>query len=193
MKQFIAIGDSHIDMFARLCKVTCRIPGASAYGITNLNSDTRANRIISALLSTLHEYKVIISLGEVDCNSVYWMKSMSKEDYVQAAISNLSSFLSTFTQHLIISSVILPPVDDYQKTNMRPQVSATKLERTNLVYLFNSHLQKMCTNNNYHYLDITTPTANKQGLLRNKFMISKTNSHLNPNTIFPIIKKGLGI
>jgi len=36
----IGVGDSHLDNFTFFCAATCRIPGATAYGLANPESES---------------------------------------------------------------------------------------------------------------------------------------------------------
>jgi hypothetical protein len=45
----IGVGDSHLDNFTFFCAATCRIPGATAYGLANPESETDDKKIKLAI------------------------------------------------------------------------------------------------------------------------------------------------
>jgi len=183
-----ALGDSHVDMFSSVCRVICKVPGASAYGTSNEKSKTHAREVFSGFLVGIREFQPLICIGEVDCNSVYWRGSIDKNTYVVTAITRLFNFIRNHYRKFIISSVVLPPVESYKNSKFRPHVSASREERSALVYKFNDHLKAASWHNGHYFLDITTPTVGDDGLISRKFF-RPNNTHLNVTAIRPIIEE----
>lgn len=195
----IAFGDSHIKMFESFTTSICKVPGATLYGLSNFNSQTSSRMRFFTFLKQ-PSTTVISLLGEVDCNALYWRKSstMTFQEYSKIAIKNYFNFLNLFNHQFIISSIPLPTVKSYQQSpytlrNKSPRfhVKALRNERKTLVLSLNQEFKKLAEENNYHYLDITTPTINKKGELKTKFISDPADSHLNIEAIKPIIERKL--
>jgi hypothetical protein len=189
-ERLIGMGDSHLDNFSFFCAATCRIPGATSYGLMNDNSDTRAREAFKGFLSAFPNYIPLLCLGEVDCNSLPWRRSMkgSPIHSVYSSIDNLYFFLREIDRKFILPSVILPPVDSYKGLGVRSHVTSDKEERTFLVHLYNRLLKEMSAKQGHHYLDITTQTMNKSGLVNSEYIISKSDVHLDPSKLYPIVR-----
>ncbi len=189
-KKLIGMGDSHLDNFSFFCAATCRIPGATAYGLMNDNSETRAREAFKGFLSAYPNYIPLLCLGEVDCNSLPWRKSSKCPpiDSIYASIDNLSSFLFEIDRKFILSSVTLPPVDCYKCVGIRLHVTSDQQERTKLVHLYNELLKEVAIEQGHHYLDITTKTSLSNGLVDPSFIVSTSDVHLDPSKLYPIVR-----
>lgn len=189
-KKLIGLGDSHLDNFTFFCAATCRVPGATAYGLTNPNSDTRAREAFLGFLSSFPNYIPLLCIGEVDCNSLPWRveSSISPEDVIHCSIDRLFRFLKETKIHFILPSVTLPPVDLYSDINSRLHVSAGKQERTILVNLYNNLLKENISKTNHTYLDLTTPTTGPDGLVDKHFIRSTSDVHLASDKVYPIVR-----
>jgi hypothetical protein len=184
------MGDSHLDNFEFFCAATCRIPGATAYGLTNNHSETRSKEAFLGFLFAYHDYIPLLCVGEVDCNSLPWKHGRidPPELFIDQSIDHLFSFLYDTKKRFILPSVILPPVESYSGTKIRPWVKANKEERTALVKLYNKKLQKESATMGHLFLDITTPTTGQDGLVNQSFVQSPTDVHLSSEKLRDIVR-----
>jgi hypothetical protein len=188
--RLIGMGDSHLDNFTFFCAATCRVSGATAYGLTNFQSETRAREAFLGFLFAYHDYIPLLCVGEVDCNSLPWKhgRTDAPELFIQQSIDHLFSFLSETKKKFILSSVTLPPVESYHGTKIRPWVKANKQARTELVKLYNSKLKNESAREGHFFLDITTPTTGPDGLVNQSFIQSSQDVHLSPEKLRDIVR-----
>jgi hypothetical protein len=191
--KLIGMGDSHLDNFTFFCAATCRIPGATAYGLTNPLSDTKARNAFTKFINVFANHIPLLCIGEVDCNSLPWRSNEhpSPEVFIMYSVDHLFQFLDEFNRKFILPSVTLPPVESYQELSIRTHVSAGKAKRTELVKLYNTYLKEGCSRLGHHYLDITTPTMNVDGLIDPSFIVSPFDVHLKPHTLYDIVRNNL--
>jgi len=186
------MGDSHLDNFEFFCAATCRIPGATAYSLTNLGSETHAGDAFYRFISAFPKsYIPLLCVGEVDCNSLPWRVTTTEKPsyFVHQSISRLLSFIKETKRTFILPSVTLPPVEDYKEIGARTHVTSCKQERTELVKLYNKVLKEVATKNGHFFLDITTPSTGEDGLVHQDFIRSASDVHLMPSKLYSIIKK----
>jgi hypothetical protein len=188
--QLIGMGDSHLDNFTFFCAATCRVPGATAYGLTNNQSETRAREAFLNFLFAFPGYVPLLCIGEVDCNSLPWKHGRTDlpESFIQQSIDHLFSFLAETGRQFILPSVTLPPVDSFRSTKTRPWVTANKEVRTNLVKLYNQRLREEVTKKGHSFLDIATPTTGLDGFVNQSFIQSTDDVHLSPEKIRDIVR-----
>jgi len=188
-EKLIGIGDSHLDNFTFFCAASCRIPGATSYGLTKPNSDTNAREAFLSFLSSFPSHIPLLCIGEVDCNSLPWRTITTKapEDFIYQSITSLFSFIKETNRRFILPSVTLPPVDSFKELGIRKFVTSNKVERSSLVKLYNSLLLKNAYDNGHIYLDITTPTTGPNGLVDEYFIHSSSDVHLQPHKLYPIV------
>jgi hypothetical protein len=187
-ERLIGIGDSHLDNFSFFCAATCRVPGATAYGLVNPNSDTRAREAFLGLLNAYPNHLPLLCIGEVDCNSLPWrtVNTERPSNFIHRSIDNLFYFLLETKRKFILPSVTLPPIESYKNLEIRSHVTANKQERTNLVHLYNRLLRETAEKLGHHYLDITTPTTGPDGLVNNSYIRSSSDVHLAADKLYPI-------
>lgn len=188
--RLIGMGDSHLDNFTFFCAATCRVPGATAYGLTNNQSETRAREAFLNFLFAFPGYIPLLCVGEVDCNSLPWKHNNTDppESFISQSIEHLFSFLAETGRKFILPSVTLPPVESYQGTKIRPWVKANKEARTALVKLYNKRLKVIAAKEGHIFLDITTPTTGIDGLVNKFFTQSDSDVHLAPEKIRDIVR-----
>lgn len=188
-----SVGDSHVDMFSPFSRAMCKVPGATLWGLSKESSETKAMRAFLAFLKAIPEFNPLICVGEVDCNSLYWHKneSLSIGKYLDICMKRLKWFLSNIEKKFIISSIVLPPVDTYKHSRGRPHVKASKEERTDLVKVFNNSLKNLAELDDHYYLDISTPTLGKDGLVHPHFIKTVRNTHLNNRKMEVVIREKL--
>ena len=192
-ERLIGMGDSHLDNFTFFCSATCRIPGATAYGLLNDDSETRAREAFKGFIKSYPDSIPLLCLGEVDCNSLPWKFNSSKrpEFFIQQSVERLFEFLDEFTTSFILPSVILPPIDRYRGLGFRPWVTSGMKERTVLVQIYNALLSTLAAERGHHFLDITSKTTGPDGLIDKSFIIAHNDVHLDPSKLYPIVLEAL--
>ena len=191
--KLIGMGDSHLDNFTFFCAATCRIPGATSYGLDNPNSETNARNAFTNFINAFPSHIPLLCIGEVDCNSLPWRSNehRSPEEFVMFSIDTLFKFLDDFNKKFILPTVTLPPVEDFQTLNIRNHVTAGKKKRTELVKLYNDYLREGCSRMGHYFLDITSSTMNAEGFIDNSFIRSPFDVHLKPWKLHNIVKERL--
>lgn len=176
MPKILFLGDSHIGYFKfgvqhNLYKPfeadICMVSGATASGLKNQNSFTRASEKFK---NFLYKYpknsEIIFQLGEVDCGILIWLKAnetkTSIEKQVQISIEAYKKFLEDLIEegyrNISITSVTLPTINDQDHVGeiislRRQKVNANFKERTNLTILFNHFLEEMCGDLKLNYIN----------------------------------------
>lgn len=192
-ERLIGMGDSHLDNFTFFCAATCRIPGATAYGLLNDDSETRAREAFKGFINAYPDSIPLLCLGEVDCNSLPWKFGSTErpELFIQRSVDRLFEFLDEFTMPFILPSVTLPPIDRYKGLGFRHWVTAGMKERTILVQLYNAMLSTFAKERGHHFLDITSKTTGSDGLVNKSFIIAHNDVHLDPSKLYPIVRDSL--
>jgi hypothetical protein len=192
-ENLIGMGDSHLDNFTFFCAATCRVPGATAYGLLNNNSETMAREAFKGFLDAFPKHIPLLCLGEVDCNSLPWKfgRTESPESFIYQSIEHLFTFLDEFNRQFILPSVTLPPIDAYKGLGIRHWVTSNMKDRTILVKLYNALLATKASEYGHRYLDITSQTVGPDGLIDKSFIISHNDVHLDPSKMYSIVRKKL--
>lgn len=182
-------------MFEGLANRLIMVPGATAYGLVNKDSKTKAGAIFSEALNAHKDSFQIFCLGEVDCNALIWKREISIPRFVVKSTNNYINFVKHNSLKPIVCSVPLPPVESYQqppyslrKDKPRGYVKADKKHRTQVVNFFNSRLKTLCTVISCPFINLTPHIQNGEGLLNMKFSRSPADSHLN-GLVEPILRK----
>lgn len=174
----VCIGDSHISVFDYIKQHNLinnaiidvlMVEGATAQGIVNPNSKTNALKLFKKRLKRAKRWQsFFFSLGEVDCGFVIWYRSekygTSIESQLYKSIENYIGFLNEAKQngfqHIYVVSVPLPTIADGQTlgkvANLRQQIKASQLERTELTLRYNQLLKNKCLENGLNFIDVTT-------------------------------------
>lgn len=196
--------------------------GASAYGLgkvstiqalKNTKSKTNAHEIFKEHIKNKKVIKknspLFFMLGEVDCGVVMWFrkneyKTTIKEQIVACA-ENYFKFLKTIKSmgytNIYVMTPNLPTIlDSYDwkdwKSDTRPKVigwGGNQLERTKATFKFMEELEKRCKEEEFVYIDVTTPQLDeKTGVVKKNLLIKekKWNTHIQwePNAKI-IVKK----
>ena len=190
--RLIACGDSTLDVLVDHCKATCRLPGATAYGLLNNNSITHAREAFSSFFASFPSDIPLIYLGAVDCSRLIWRKKeVEPKELIKNCVQNLFSFLSELNRKFIVVSVTYSPVDavkDYPKHSWEV---VSQQEMTDHIKLFNTYLKEGTETFGHYYLDITTPTTGPDGLIDPKHVRSNRDLHLIPWSLYYIVKEAL--
>jgi len=197
----LVLGDSHSGFFRRLNERQTTylfdvklVIGASARGVSNLNSKTQSRRLYSEKLAeTKGAKKVLIVLGEVDCGYLAYISAKKYNTTIEYQLieshRNLISFVDDvvigkygFTcDQVIISGSFLPAIRDTTFKNslhgLRPNVDAKQKERTLKTLFFNNMLKTTCKQKGFTYFDITTEAMGDDGTIKDKYLSPNIYDH----------------
>ncbi len=171
----LCLGDSHIEVMrhVRVPGVRFRVvavPGATASGANNPNSETQAlPTFLRALRSAKRWQHILIQLGEVDCGFVIWHRAarhgLSIEDQLQETLASYGALISraaACSDHaVLVMSAPAPTITDDphdwgEVANLRKEVGASQAERTLLTRRFNEGVEQMCGRLGAVFIDATT-------------------------------------
>ena len=211
------IGDSHTEVFWNMefspwyfWRLTPKIKvvhGATATGLTNPNSKTQALDIFENYLKkevNKNDY-VVFQLGEVDCGFAIWYRAekhgLSIQKQTLLAIDNYSILIQKASaingKKTIICSAVLPTIQDGNNfgevANLRKEVKANIIERTQLTLNFNRMLRQLAEKNHLPFINLDQSLLNeKTSVIHSKFLHKDTtNHHLDPSSLAKIISKEL--
>lgn len=195
-ERILVLGDSHAGVFEYIFDhdlwpphlINCDIVGgATAYGLTNDNSVTRAFPKFQQALKRFPDYgTVLIMLGEVDCSFALWHRANQRGESAAAqiprAVQGVVRLLDWLAQEgkkrrVVLVGAILPTIKDHQvhlqEFELRRQVKATQRERSDLVLAFNHALQRLAADRGLDYIDITAATLDPAlGVVRDEFLVA---------------------
>lgn len=198
-KNIIVLGDSHVSVFrSDLIKSifpetefkVVNVNGATASGLENPNSITKAYTVFNDAIKDDNESRIIIMLGEVDTGFVIWYRSQKYnipiENSLEITVKTYFSFIQSIKnpERLIIISAPLPTIKDGQDwgevANLRKEINATQKERTDLTILFNSTIESMCLKSSIKFLNLDPYIIGSDGLIKKQFFSkNRLNHHYN--------------
>lgn len=184
----LVLGDSHVRVFEHwwflwaLPRVRWHIeyvPGGTATGLPNPQSQTQAaSRFLAALRSVPHD-SVVLNLGEVDTGYTIWARAAREAQDAQApqrlmqqAADRYIAFITELAAHhrLLVVSAPLPTLpDDFEPANAvgttRKALPHTQAERTALTLAFNDRVAAACAALGVPYLDDRAASLGPDGLV----------------------------
>jgi len=202
-KRILVLGDSHVAVFKYINKNhktpyyfdTAYVSGATSLGIANPNSKTNALKIFkNKLQRTSKNTPVLIQMGEVDCGFVIWFLAEKKQTAVkeqfEKSIRNYKNFLLNEVikkdfQKIIIMSATLPTLKENTEglgeiANLRKEVKATQLERTELTLKYNQELKTFCEEHpELYFLDFDKDMLDTDGIIKKAFLNKDPLDHHN--------------
>jgi hypothetical protein len=168
-------GDSHATVFRHVAQLGLLprtsldlviISGATALGLANPNSKTRALPQFARVAATIPVQRpLLFMLGEVDCGFVIWHRSQVKgaapEAELERSIGNYIAFLKGLAAaghtRLVVAAAPPPTILDHQDwgeiANLRREVTASLSERTALTLQYNARLREWTRRHGYAFLD----------------------------------------
>jgi len=193
-KKVLALGDSHIRVFEHplfrfiFPKIEFKIvyvPGASASGIHNVNSLTRAYTIFKEALEKGGYDEIIVTLGEVDAAYAVWKRSEAHKVDVQAILEDIVGKYQEFILSLCAyapTTVISAPLQtisdcrgcDDETSKIRSSIDVTIEERILLSLDFNHQIHFFCTEQKIDFLDFDSWALNKHGMVQS-WLINRQN------------------
>ncbi len=168
-------GDSHVLVFNYLntnydfkpkFEVNAVI-GATAVGLRNPQSMTNALPIFNKKINEIINKKswLLFMLGEIDTGYLIWYRAQkfgeSVEKQMQESLTTYMEFVTNVKkkgfENIGILSAPLPTIADGQNwgevAQLRKEVIATQVERTQLTLKYNMELKKICMEEQFTYVD----------------------------------------
>jgi len=187
---YLCIGDSHIRIFDQplLRKGWNRrfrvkyIPGATAYGIGNANSQTRAYVQFKEELERYDYRRIVVNLGEVDIAYALWRIVLARngeiEELIQISLERYIRFLLELRSYakVYVLSVPIPTVKDgvlceHSKMMVRDDIGIAYEKKVDAAIKFNEQLASWCTSQkDIEFVDTTPYTMTKDKAVRTIFM-----------------------
>lgn len=211
-KSTLVLGDSHAGVFENfLFKKTfplrkfkvCSVGGATVSGLENPNSKTNTLGIFRSQLAFASKYdKIIFLLGEVDTGFVIWYRAIkynvSVNEMLTKAIFNYVGLLkeAKLLGDVIVISAPLPTITDNndwgEVANLRKEVKASQLERTELTIRFNHKIESYCLKNNILYFNFDQDSKGNNGLVKKELLNpNKSDHHYNSTAYANLILRKL--
>ena len=196
MREILILGDSHTPIFNHelfkekfpdLFFNIHTVVGATASGLENPNSKTKAYPIFREAIKKSTAKQVIVMLGEVDTGFVIWYRAQKYQESVASmmdkAIESYSRFLLELAMRfeVVCISTPLPTIQDGNDwgdiANARRDVTALLVERTALTLEFNRIMQLFCRQNNIRYLMLDGLSLGEGGTVKTDLLNSDCNNH----------------
>ncbi|MGZ8903912.1 MAG: SGNH/GDSL hydrolase family protein [Methylobacter sp.] len=196
MQEVLVLGDSHTPVFNHplfkekfpdLFLNVLTVIGATASGLENPNSKTRAYPIFREALKQTAAKQVIVMLGEVDTGFVIWYRAQKYQESVAAmmdkAIASYSCFLTELKMRfdVVCISTPLPTIQDGNDwgdiANARREVTASQVERTALTLEFNRIMQGFCQQNGIRYIMLDDLSLGDDGIVKTELLNSDSSNH----------------
>lgn len=208
------LSDSHGEAFKyvnwnalKLNASFCIIPGATASGLANPNSQTQALPRFKEYISNSVNQKdfMIVEFGEVDCGFAMWIRANREKitisEQLELTLKSYQEFLLLLSKSvrnkIIVVSAILPTISDNlpegEIAKLRKEVKSSQSERTQLTLEFNKKLKNICELNNFCFLDLDRSLLDKNnGLVKVEFRNENpADHHLNPHLLGKLIEDDL--
>jgi hypothetical protein len=180
----------------------CIVPGATASGLSNPNSKTKAFPKFKEYINKNVKKNdiTIIQLGEVDCGFTIWLRAQKNELPLEAMLQEAFVNYTTFIRNvilkncrkIIIASAILPTIDDKARfgivANLRSEIKANQIERTELTMSFNKMIVNWTLDKDIIYLNLEKYLFNSETkVIKSNFLnTDKTDHHPEPTEISKI-------
>lgn len=193
----LCVGDSHVRVMNHVCVPgfwfrVISVEGATASGIMNPDGTARAMPIFTSRLNRARPWqRVLVQLGEVDCGFVIWhraeRRSLSIDEQLAYTLDAYEAFIErlvagAFREVLVLSApaptIGDDPIDWGDVANLRSEVSATQIARTDLTLRFNAQLEKRCAAIGASFVDVTTGHMDERsGLIDARFLRATPEDH----------------
>ena len=196
LNEILVLGDSHSKVFGhKIIRKSpplyffniCYVAGATVSGFQNPKSKTQALSIFRAAIAKSKAKTTIVLLGEVDTGFVIWYRvkkhQSSVTEMLNQAIQNYQDLLTEISQksRVICISTVLPTIKDNQDwgavANLRKDIDATQVQRTQLTLVFNQRMQEFCESNHFTYLSFDAESLAEDGLVREDLLNADALDH----------------
>ncbi|TAN66746.1 MAG: SGNH/GDSL hydrolase family protein [Methylobacter sp.] len=196
MQEILVLGDSHTPIFNHVLFKekfpnqffnVLTVVGATASGLENPNSKTKAYPIFREVIKQSTAKQVIVMLGEVDTGFVIWYRAQKYQESIVAmmdkAVTSYSRFLLELTMRfeVVCISTPLPTIQDNNDwgdvANARREVTASQVERTALTLKFNRIMQQFCAQNNIRYIMLDSVSLGERGIVKAELLNNDCSDH----------------
>ncbi len=211
MQEILVLGDSHTPIFNHglfkekfpdLFFNVLTVIGATASGLENPNSKTKAYPIFREAINESTAKQVIVMLGEVDTGFVIWYRAQKYQESVAAmmgkAIESYSRFLLELTMsfEVVCISAPLPTIQDGNDwgdvANARREVTASQVKRTALTLDFNRIMQQFCAQNDIRYIMLDALSLGDGGIVKAELLNNDcSDHHYDPEQYSRLLVEGL--
>jgi len=195
---YLCIGDSHIRVFEnpilRLLPSkfkVCYVAGATAYGIENIHSQTKAYYKFKLDLEQLDYKNIIVTLGEVDISYTLWKLHFKRgkpiEEYLDISLSRYKSFLNLLRNYgkVYVISNTIPTVKggtscDDEISGIRESLDISYSDKIRLNQSFNQNIQQWCdVQKDIIFIDTNRYIFNKDKIKSIYLPLDKCDHHYN--------------
>jgi len=187
---YLCLGDSHIRIFnhqllkkgwSKSFRVKY-IPGATAYGIGNGDSQTRAYVRFKEELERYDYREIIVNLGEVDVSYALWRIVLARNEDIDTLIRRSVERYTRFLQEVstygkvYVLSVPIPTVKDGvicedSKMKVRDDIGIAYEERVDAALKFNNILASWCASqSDIEFVNTAPYVLTREKRVRNIFM-----------------------
>ncbi len=193
----LCLGDSHVKVMrdVQLPNVrfsACGVGGATASGLLNPNSKSRAAASFKKRLGRTGSWQtILLLLGEVDCGFLIWQRAerhgISVDQQLTQTLDAYEVFITDLVRSgfkdVIVLSPPLPTIDDEAKkigkvARERISIAATQRERTQLTLRFTAELRERCQRIGATFLDVTSAQLDESsGLIRADYLHHNPRNH----------------
>lgn len=173
------------------------VQGATASGLENPNSKTAAYAVFMKALNEYNGTIVITLLGEVDTGFVIWYwaqkHSSSLAQSLKRAANTYCRFIDKIAKKrtVICLSAPLPTISDDNDwgdvANLRSEINASQLERTQMTLAFNALVKEHCRENKYSYIDLDIDALGTDGLVKKRLMHENPLNHHYNNEAYSVL------
>ena len=211
VREILVLGDSHTTVFSHplfkerfpnvLLNVLTVI-GATASGLENPNSTTKAYPVFRKAAGETTAKRVVVMLGEVDTGFVIWYRAQKYQESVPAmmdqAIASYSGFLAELKMRfeVVCISTPLPTIQDDNDwgdiANARREVTASQTDRTALTLEFNRTMQRFCAQNGIRYIMLDDLSLGEHGIVKADLLNNdRSDHHYDPDQYSRLLVEGL--
>lgn len=211
MREILVLGDSHTpifnhalfkEKFPELYFNVITVIGATASGLENPNTKTKAYPIFREAIKKSNSRQVIVMLGEVDTGFVIWYRAQKYQESVSVMMNKAIATYSRFLHDLktrfdvVCISTPLPTIQDNNDwgdvANARREVTASQRERTALTLEFNRLMQLFCLQNNIRHIMLDALSLGDNGIVKTDLMNNDYNDHhYNPDKYSLLLTEAL--
>jgi hypothetical protein len=197
LNEILVFGDSHAQVFyhrrIKECMDGCffniyKVGGATASGLANPNSKTRAYQVYRRALENSRARAVVVLLGEVDTGFVIWYRAQKYNEPIRAmldlTLETYSKFLLEIKKQglgVVVISAPLPTIQDGNDwgdiAKARREVKASLRDRTDLTLEFNRRVHAFCVQNNLIFVNLDPHCLDESGLVSPRLLSSDRNNH----------------
>jgi hypothetical protein len=196
-EEVLVLGDSHSRVFhSRILRSSLKrhffnvlnIGGATASGLDNPMSKTKAYSLFSSALQQTKANKVILMLGEVDTGYVIWYRAKKYNEEVGSMLERTVTTYQGFVEKVAHSgfspvcvSTALPTIKDTaprgEVAKARAIITASQKERTELTLEFNRQVARFCEELGAAFIDLDPQSLGPDGLVKPELLNPDPSNH----------------